>query len=104
MCSITAHYNKQPIHVDDARNGDGRAIPTNETTSSLKSLGATSNLIDCWIKHFHCNHQVRWKIYNEAITKLFEIPTKKSKPLSQDKNHQLLLTDIGSAWYMKNMD
>ena len=38
------------------------------------------------------------------MKKLFKkIPTKKSKPLSQDKNHQFLLADIGVVWYMKKM-
>ena len=33
-----------------------------------------------------------------------KIPSKKSKTLSRDKNHQLLLTDIGGAWYLTHLE
>ena len=37
-------------------------------------------------------------MYHESMIELFkQIPTMKSKPLSQDQNHQLLLTNIGGA-------
>ena len=40
-------------------------------------------------------------MYHEAMTCFFkQIPTMKSKPLSQDKEH-LIFTDIGCAWYME---
>ena len=43
-------------------------------------------------------------MYHEDMIYLFkQMPTMKSKPLSQDKNHQLILTDIGGLWYMKKM-
>ena len=42
-------------------------------------------------------------MYHEDMIDLFkQIPTMKSKPLSQDKNHQLILTYIGGSWYTKN--
>ena len=86
MCYITSHDTLLPTYVDDESSGGGRKIPKNSTTAALESLGTTFNFIDCWIKHFHHNYQVIWKIYNEAIKDMFKhIPTKKSKPLSQDK-------------------
>ena len=43
-------------------------------------------------------------MYNEDMIELFkQIPTTKSKPLSQDRKHQLLLTDIGGVWNMKKI-
>ena len=43
-------------------------------------------------------------MYNEDMIELFKkIPTTKSKPLSQDRKHQLLLTDIGGVWNMKKI-
>ena len=41
MCSIHAYDKQQPIYVDDASSGGGRAIPNNATTAALQSLGAT---------------------------------------------------------------
>ena len=67
MCSITAHDKLIPTYIDDATSGDGRAIPDNSTKAALESLGATLNFIYCWLKHFHHNYQVIWKMYNEAV-------------------------------------
>ena len=40
-------------------------------------------------------------MYYEAKQFSFkQIPTVKSKPLSHDKKHLLLLTYIGGAWYL----
>ena len=99
VCSITAHDRQQPTYVDDERSSGGRTIPNNERTVALKSLVATLIFIDCWLKHFHHNYQEILIMYHEDIIELFkQIPTIKSKPLSQDKNLQLLLTDIGGVW------
>ena len=101
MCSITAHDKLQLTYVDDASIIGDRAIPKNETTAALKSLGETLNFICCWLKLFHKNYEVISKMYHEAMKILFKkIPTNKSKPLSHNKKHQLLLTDIGGAWYL----
>ena len=95
MCSITAHDRQQPTFFDDAINDGGRSIPKNATTASLKSLGETLNFIDCWLKQFQHNYQERLEIYHEAMIDLFkQIPTMKSKPLSQDKNQ----VDIYRYW------
>ena len=43
-------------------------------------------------------------MYHEVMIKLLkQTKNMKSKSLSQDKNLQLILTDIGSTWYMKKM-
>ena len=104
MCSVTAHDSQQPTYVDDASISGGRSMHNNETTKALKSLGVTLNFIDCWFKHFQHNYQVILIIYHEAMIELFkQIPTMKSRPLSQYKKHQFLLTDVGSSWYMKKL-
>ena len=41
---------------------------------------------------------------HEAMKKLLKkTPTMKSKPLSQDKKHQLLFNDIGGACYLTHL-
>ena len=67
MCFITAHDKLQPKYTGDVSSGGGRSIPQNARTAALESLGATLHFIDCWLKLFHKNNQVRSKMYNEAI-------------------------------------
>ena len=87
MFSINDHDKKKPTHVYDISSGGGRAIPNNKTTSALESLGATLNSIDCWLKFFYHNYEVRKKMYNESTRELFkQIPTMKPKPSIRDKN------------------
>ena len=59
MCSINAHNMQQPTYVDDAISSIGILIPTNSTIATLKSIGATLNFIDCWLKHFQHNYKER---------------------------------------------
>ena len=88
MCYITAHDSQQPTYVDNASSCGGREISKNETTAALKPLGETLNFIDCWIKHFQQNYQEIFEMCHEAMIELFkQIPTMKSKPLSQYKKH-----------------
>ena len=82
MCSITAHDKLKPTYVDDASIGGDKATPKNATTVALESLVATLQFIDCRLKLFHNNYEVRSKIYNEYIYIYEQIPTMKSKPLS----------------------
>ena len=49
---------KQTTSVDDAGSKGGIEIPKDEKIASLKSLGATLNFIDCWLKNFQHNNQV----------------------------------------------
>ena len=57
ICYITANDRQQPIYVDDEISAGGRTIPKNATTSEIKSLCATLNFIDCWLKHFQNHYQ-----------------------------------------------
>ena len=46
-------YDDEEISIVD------RPIPNNTITESLKALVTTLNFIDCWIKIFHHNYEVR---------------------------------------------
>ena len=59
MCSITAHDKLQPKYVDHVSSFGGLSIPKNETTAALESLGVIFNFINCWLKVFHNNTEVR---------------------------------------------
>ena len=98
MCSITSHNRQQPKYVDDAHSAGSRAITNNSTIAALKSLGATINFIDYWLKHFQKYYQGLLEVYREDTIELFkQITTTKFKHLSQDKNNQFLLIDIGGS-------
>ena len=56
MCSLVAHDKIQPAHEDDESSIGYRPIPKNATTKALKSLGATLNFIDIWLKLFVENY------------------------------------------------
>ena len=103
MCSITSNDKQKPTYVDGESSAGSIEIYNNETTAALKLLDATLNFIDFWIRHFQHNYQERLEMYYEGIIELFkQIPNMKSKPLSWDIKHQLILSDIGDVWYMKN--
>ena len=98
---IIAHDRQLHTYVDDEISGGGRPIPKNATTEWLEALGDTLNFIYFLIKLFHRNYEERHMIYHEDMKNLFkQIPTIKSKPLSHNKKHQKLLTDIGGRLYM----
>ena len=87
MCYITAHDKLLPTYVDYESSGGDIVIPKNETTAKLESLDVTLNFIDCWLKHFHPNFQVKWKMYNEAMkTYLKKYPVKNLNHLVKIKN------------------
>ena len=76
----------------------GIPIPKNATTEALEALGTTLNFIGFWIKLFDHNYELWYGMSNKSMKKLFkQIPTMKSKPLSQDKKHQRLLTETGGG-------
>ena len=98
MCSITSHNRQQHKYVDDASSAGSIAIHNNSTTAALKSLVATIKFIDCWLKHFQKYYQELLEVYREDTIELFKkITTMKCKHLSQDKNNQFLLIDIGGS-------
>ena len=63
MCPIIVHDKKQPSYEDEYRSIGDRPIHKNATTEALEALGATFNFIDFWLKLFHHNYEVRWKMY-----------------------------------------
>ena len=71
ICSIISHAKEQPFYEDEERSIGDRPIPKNETTEALESLGATLNFIDFWIKLFHHNYEIRWKMYNKDMKCFF---------------------------------
>ena len=104
MCSITSHYRQKSTYVDDTSNAVGRSMPDNATTTALKPLGETLNFNDCWLKQYQQKYQEILIIYHDAIIELFkQVSTMKYKPISQDKNHQLVLSDIDGTWYMRQI-
>ena len=50
MCYLVAHDRFEPDYKYDERSIRDRAIPNVATVKKLKSLGATFNLIDIWLK------------------------------------------------------
>ena len=101
MYSIISHNKNGPSYEDEESSLGDSPIPKNATIESLEALGDTLNFIDFWLKMFHHNYEVRWKMYKKDMKKLFkQIPTMKSKQLSQNKKHQKILTEIGGGWYM----
>ena len=104
MCFIVAHDNKKTSYGDEGISIGDNPIPKNSTTEALEALGDTLNFIDIWLKLFHQNYEVRCGMYIRAMKKIFQkIPTIKSKPLSQGKKIQKLMTEIGGGWYMEKL-
>ena len=62
MYSIIAHNKQQPLYQGEERSIGDRPISKNATTEALEALGDTLNYIDCWLKLFQYNYEVRWKI------------------------------------------
>ena len=52
MCSLVAHDRLQTYYKDNEISIGDRAIPNDATVKELKSLGATFNFIDIWLKCF----------------------------------------------------
>ena len=67
MCSIIAHDKQQPSYEYEEISIRDRPITKNKTTEALVALGATLNVIDCWIQLFPHNYKVIWKMYNKAM-------------------------------------
>ena len=56
------------------------------TTEALKSLGATLNFIEIWLKRLNHNYEVRCGIYNKAMKQMIkQISKKMTKPLGKNK-------------------
>ena len=102
MCSIDVNEKQQPSSVDDGRICGGNVLPSNSTTESLASLGATINFIDFWLKWFYHNYLSQSNMYIESMQYLFnKIPVQIPKPLSHKGKCKSYLHGIGGDWYMK---
>ena len=56
ICSVDAYEREhQSYSCDDGRSGGGCPLPTNSMTEALVSLGATIDLIGCWLKALENN-------------------------------------------------
>ena len=97
MYSLVAHAKIQPNVEDDEISIGDRSIPKDATTKSLKTLGATSNFIDTFLKLFLDNYDAICDAYVNAMKEMFnQIPLTMSKALTQ-KKVQKLMTDIGGG-------
>ena len=71
-------------------------------TKALKSLGATLNVIDIWLKLFLDKYDTRCKAYINDIKEMFkQILQTMIKSLTPKQKVQKLMTDIGDGWYME---
>ena len=73
MCYIDAHekYHQSSSCYDDS-SGGGSPLPTNLTTEAFVSLGATIDLIGCWLKALEHNVLERCNMYVFNMKKLFQ--------------------------------
>ena len=85
-CVLLLHMIKNNLNTRMKKAEFGyRPIPKNTAIEALEALGDNLKFIDCWFKLFCHNYELRYGMYNKAMEKLFkQIPTMKSKPLSQD--------------------
>ena len=98
MCSLVAHDKMQPNHEDDESSIVDRSIPKDKKTKALKSLGATLNFIDIWLKLFLDKYNAICDTYSNAMKEMFnEIPLTMSKSLTTEQKAQKLMTDIGGG-------
>ena len=70
MCSLVAHDRLEPGYKDDESSISDRSIPNDATIKTLKSLGATFNFIDIWLKLLRENYCARSESYrvNPSVT------------------------------------
>ena len=80
MCYLVAHDKMQPDNEDDEISIGDRSILEYATTKLLKTLGATINFIDIWIKLFFDNYYAICYAYVNAMKHIFkQIPLTMSK-------------------------
>ena len=104
MCYLVAHDRMQDNKQDDETSIGYRLIPNDATVKSFKLLGATFNFIDIWLHNFRDNYFDRSESYRFAMVKMFKtIPQNVEKPLTPREKNQKLITDIGSGWFLKNV-
>ena len=64
MCYSVARDRLQIYYKDDESSIGDRAIPNDATVKESKSLGATFNFIDIWLKFFCTNYCARSEPYS----------------------------------------
>ena len=68
----------------------------------IRSLTATINFIDTWLKLFLENYNTRFDAYINDMKVMFkEIPQNIIKALTLKQTFQKLMTYIGGGWYME---
>ena len=95
MCSLVAHDRLNTYYKDNEISIVDRAIPTDATVKELKSLGATFNFIDIWLKLPRENYFYRSESYSIAMEEMFkQIPQNFERSLTSRGKNQKLMTDI----------
>ena len=102
MCSLVAHDRLQTDYQDNESIIDDIAIPNDATVKKLRSLGATFNFIDIWLKLIRKNYFARSESYSIAMEEMFkQIPQNVERALTSREKNQKLMTDIGGGWYLE---
>ena len=102
MCSLVARDRFQKDYKDDESSISDIAIQNDATVKELKSLGATFNFIDIWIKLLRENYCAQSESYSNAMEEMFKkIIQNVEKALPSREKSNKLITDIGGGWYLK---
>ena len=80
MCSLVAHDRLATAYKDDESSINDREIPNDTTIKTLKSLGATFNIIEIWLKLLRkkiivleVSHiSMLWKRYSSKYLKMLK--------------------------------
>ena len=81
MCYLVAHDRLEPDYKDDESSIGDREITNDETIKALKSLGATFNFIEIWLKLLRENYCAKSGSYRNAMEELF-----KKKPQNVERS------------------
>ena len=83
MCYLVAHDRLQTDYKDNESSIGDIAIPNNATVKELKSLGATFNFIDIWLKLLCKNYCAQSESYSIATEEMFkQIPQNVERSLT----------------------
>ena len=103
MESLVSHDSLQTDYIDDESSIGNRAISNDAKENELKSLGATFNFIDIWIKLLRTNYYARSESYSIVIGEMFKQISQNSERAltSREKNK---IDDSYWWWiYLKNV-
>ena len=86
MCFLVAHDRVEPDYKDDGSSIGDREIPNDATIKTLKSLGATFNFIDIWLKMLRENYCAQGESYRNAMEYMFkQIPQNVERAITSKK-------------------